>query len=90
MLFKKIFLPAALCGCLLASCEGGHDSADNNGSSTLIDSTNQHGTAPAVYGADDPANDQDTTYANSNDTGTRVSQGPDNTNRNNPSNNQNR
>jgi hypothetical protein len=69
-------LAAFLCLAILSSCSNG---TENQGSSTPIDSTNLHGTAPATYDGDNPANDADTTYRNSNDTGTRISNGPDNT-----------
>lgn len=59
----------------LASCMS--NEAEDQGKSTPIDSTNLNGTAPATYGGDNPANDQDTNYVNSNDTGTKVSNGPD-------------
>lgn len=52
---------------------------ENMGHSTPIDSTNDNGTAPATWGANDPANVQDTIYKNSSDTGTDVNMGPDNT-----------
>jgi hypothetical protein len=45
------------------------DQGDEMGKSTPIDSTNVNGTAPATYGGDDPANDQDTNRTNANDTG---------------------
>jgi len=71
----------------LVAC-GGSGSGEDNASSTPIDSTNQNGTAPAVYGAENPANVQDTNFQNSSDTGTRRSNGPDNTNDlNSPNNN---
>lgn len=79
MCLRKAFLSFVLGAFLLASCKGSSDSVDDRGSSTPIDSTNDQGTAPATYGADNPANDQDTTYRNSSDTGTRVNMGPDNT-----------
>lgn len=62
---------------IVASCAP--NDPENRGSSTPIDSTNLNGTAPATWGADNPANDQDTNYANSSDTGTRRSNGKDNT-----------
>lgn len=46
---------------------------NNTGHSTPIDSTNVNGTAPATYAPDNPANDQDTNYANSSDTGSNPS-----------------
>ena len=49
-----------------ASCNG------SEGHSTPIDSTNVKGTAPATYGANNPANDQDTNKTNINDTGTKA------------------
>ena len=78
MQFKQILLPFAAC-LLLFSCQSNND---NRGTSTPIDSTNDQGTAPAVYGGDNPANDQDTNYQNSSDTGTRINEDPDNTNNN--------
>lgn len=57
----------------------GTNDSDNTGHSTPIDSTNLHGTAPATYGGDNPQNIQDTIIPNSNDTGTKISTGPDNT-----------
>ena len=56
---------------LLASCNG---NGNNMGSSTPIDSTNVNGTAPATYGANNPANDQraDSNRTNTNDTGTKA------------------
>ena len=44
-------------------------SRDEQGSSTSIDSTNLHGTAPATYGADDPANPSPPVYEGNLDTG---------------------
>ncbi len=78
MRLNKTLLLIALVGFLLSSCA---DQGEEIGTSTPIDSTNLNGTAPATYGGDDPANDQDTTYANSNDTGTRMSNGPENNGR---------
>ena len=43
-----------------ASC--GSDNPENNASSTPIDSTNLYGTAPATYGADDPASPESQKY----------------------------
>ena len=74
---RAILSAAAALAILFCSC-GGHDSADNQGHHTPIDSTNLNGTAPVTYGADNPANDQDTTYRNATDTGTKISTGPDN------------
>ena len=74
---KTIFISFCLAACALASC-GGHNSADDNAHSTPIDSKSLNGEAPATYGADNPANDQDTVYRNSNDTGTDKSAVPDN------------
>jgi hypothetical protein len=54
-------------------------SPENQGSSTPIDSTNTYGTAPATYGADDPADDTIRNLDNYSDTGTKVNEGPDNT-----------
>jgi len=90
MKFRSTLLPFAICAVMFVSCQGSADAGDDRGTSTPIDSTNQNGTAPAVYGGDNPANDQDTTYRNSNDTGTRVSNGPDNTKDINSSNNKSR
>lgn len=87
---KRILLPFFLLLFVCASCQSGKDANEERGTSTPIDSTNDQGTAPAVYGADNPANDQDTTYRNSTDTGTHVNNGPDNTKNLNNSNNQNR
>lgn len=50
---------------LLGSC----GNEENEGTSTPIDSTNVHGTAPARYGADDP--DEGTRYEGADDTGLR-------------------
>jgi|GEM_PF-1298772 len=74
MAFKAIY-PLSL-SILLAfsSCGAGEE----QGHSTPIDSTNVNGTAPATYGGTNPANDQDTVLRNSNDTGTKVTNGPDN------------
>lgn len=77
MNFRKELIAFALTGLIFASCGG---QGEDRGTSTPIDSTNLNGTQPAVYGGDNPANDQDTNYANSNDTGTRISNGPDRTN----------
>ncbi len=76
MRLTNILLFLVFISTLFVSCS---NDAENRGSSTPIDSTNLHGTAPAVWGADNPANDQDTTYQNSNDTGTTISTGRDNT-----------
>lgn len=55
----------------LASCEP--RSAQKTGASTPIDSTNVNGTAPATYGANNPANDEkDSNRSNANDTGTKA------------------
>ncbi len=57
-------------GLFTLSC--GND-ASKMGSSTPIDSTNVNGTAPATYGANNPANDQrDSNRTNTNDTGTNA------------------
>lgn len=53
----------------IASCT---DQGSETGRSTPIDSTNARGTAPVTYGGDDPASIQDTTMANSSDTGTKA------------------
>lgn len=74
MHFKKLLLPLAASIAVFGSCESGN----SEGKHTPIDSTNMHGTAPATYEADNPANYQDTTLENSTDTGTRSSNGPDN------------
>lgn len=51
----------------LSACQ---NRGEDNGASTPIDSTIDNGTAPATYGGENPANEMDTTYQNSNDTGT--------------------
>ena len=61
---------------LLSSC--GSNQGEDTGHRTPIDSTIQHGTAPATYGGDNPANYQDTTLANSTDTGTTAASSSDN------------
>ena len=61
---------------LLGSC--GSNQGEDTGHRTPIDSTIQHGTAPATYGGDNPANYQDTTLANSTDTGTTAASSSDN------------
>jgi hypothetical protein len=71
---RNILLLLAIIG-VAAGCN--NDRANDQGHSTPIDSTNLNATAPATYGGDNPANSQDTVYANSNDTGTRASNGPD-------------
>lgn len=50
---------------LLGSC----GNEENEGTSTPIDSTNVHGTAPARYGADNP--EEGTRYEGADDTGLR-------------------
>jgi hypothetical protein len=77
MQLKSTFICFCLSACVFASC-GGHDSADDNAHSTPIDSTSLNGEPPATYGADNPANVQDTVYRNSNDTATNKSAVPDN------------
>jgi hypothetical protein len=77
MLQLKKLLTMGVIAFSLSSC--GADDGEEMGHSTPIDSTNMHGTAPATYGGDNPANYQDTVLANSNDTGTKISTGPDNT-----------
>ena len=52
----------------MASCA---DQGEERGKSTQIDSTNIHGTAPATYGGDDPADDQKP-QVNVDDTGTNA------------------
>lgn len=47
------------------------DQGDERAESTPIDSANVHGTAPATYGGDDPADDQ-TPTGNVDDTGTNA------------------
>ena len=64
----KISLIAACVSVLVTSC--GNDAA-NKVSSTPIDSTNVNGTAPATYGASNPANDT-ASKVNANDTGTKA------------------
>jgi len=61
---------------LLSSC--GSNQGEDTGHRTPIDSTIQHGTAPATYGGDNPANYQDTTLPNSTDTGTTAESSSDN------------
>ena len=61
---------------LLSSC--GSNQGEDTGHRTPIDSTIQHGTAPATYGGDNPANYQDTTLANYTDTGTTAARSSDN------------
>ena len=53
-----------------AACNG--DNKGNNASSTPIDSTNATGAAPAVYGADDPANPDSPRNQGSFEKGNRV------------------
>ena len=53
-----------------ASCSSGNKG--NNASSTPIDSTNASGAAPAVYGADDPANPDSARNQGSFEEGNRV------------------
>jgi hypothetical protein len=77
MQLKITFISCCLSACLFAACSG-HNSADDNAHSTPIDSTSLNGEAPATYGADNPANVQDTVYRNSNDTATNQSAVPDN------------
>ena len=77
MYYRKALISFVLAGFIFASC-GGENQAENRATSTPIDSTTLNGTEPAVYGGDNPANDQDTNYANSSDTGTHESKGPDN------------
>jgi hypothetical protein len=52
-----------------ASCANG---GEETATSTPIDSTKANGTAPVQYGGENPANEQDTTIPNSNDTGTKA------------------
>ena len=54
---------------LLAACG---PSGENTGHSTPIDSSNVKGSAPATYGADDPAQKPDSNRTNVNDTGTKA------------------
>lgn len=54
---------------LFASCNASN--GNNTGNSTPIDSTNLNGTAPAVYGPDNPANDT-LPKNNVGDTGTKA------------------
>jgi hypothetical protein len=56
---------------ILASCG---TNGEDHGVSTPIDSSNVHGTAPATYGGNNPANDQnaDSNRTNANDTGTKA------------------
>jgi hypothetical protein len=77
MLQFKTLLAGAFLSFTLISC--GSNQGEDTGASTPIDSTTMHGTAPVTYGGENPANYQDTVLANSNDTGTKVSTGPDNT-----------
>ncbi len=62
---------------VLVSCVA--NDADNAANTTPIDSTSMHGDAPVTYGGNDPASVQDTIIQNSTDTGTAVTNGPDNT-----------
>jgi hypothetical protein len=57
----------------LAVVSCGNDGA-NRGASTPIDSTNVKGAAPATYGGNNPANDEnpDSNRSNTNDTGTKA------------------
>ena len=56
---------------LIVSCEPRN--SEKIGSGTPIDSTNVNGTAPATYGANNPANDErDSNRSNVNDTGTKA------------------
>ena len=68
-LFILIFPAALLSGCT---------DPGNQGESSPIDSTNTYGTAPVIYGADDPTDDT-LSKENRTDTGTKVNEGPDNT-----------
>ncbi|MES2702071.1 MAG: hypothetical protein V4649_05500 [Bacteroidota bacterium] len=65
------FAIVAIAICALSSCS---NTGGDHGSSTPIDSTNVNGTAPATYGGNNPANDQnaDSNRSNVNDTGTKA------------------
>jgi hypothetical protein len=56
-------ITSLLVSCSIISCNNTED-----GSSTPIDSTNLHGTAPATYNEDDPANPDHPVYEGSTDT----------------------
>ena len=62
----------ALTTIFATSCSS--NDASDQGKSTPIDSTNVNGTAPATYGGNNPANDQnaDSNRSNVNDTGTKA------------------
>jgi hypothetical protein len=61
---KQIAFCFAL-GIIASSC----GNTEEEGSSTSIDSSNVHGTAPATYGTGDPANPQPPVYEGNLDTG---------------------
>ena len=63
----RLFLP--IIAILAWSC---NDPETHNGSSTPIDSTNLEGTAPATYGADDPADPDAPRYDGRFDTSIRA------------------
>lgn len=50
----KFLALAVVATAFLASCDS--NNPDNAGESTPVDSTNLNGTAPATYGAENPAN----------------------------------
>ncbi len=67
---KKITLSCfAIAAVVLASCG---TSPENTGSSTPVDSTNLNGTAPATYGAHDPADADSSRAQGVADTGLRA------------------
>lgn len=61
----KIIIPAILL-VLSSACT---NDPDKQGNSTSIDSSNIHGTAPATYGGDNPANPDPPRYEGQFDTG---------------------
>lgn len=75
MYFRRSLWILGFCSIAAISCG---NRGEDKGASTPIDSTVEHGTAPATYGGDNPANDQDTTYQNANDTSTKANDGPSN------------
>lgn len=54
--------------CLLSFALFSCNNAEEKGSSTPIDTTNLQGTAPATYGADDPATQEAPVYEGNMDT----------------------
>jgi hypothetical protein len=59
----------------LASCGGGHDSGDDTGTATHMDSTTLNGTAPVQYGGNDPAAQSGGVIQDHSDTGVRPGNG---------------